>query len=60
MQVELSGQIGYRCVGAFYSPQGNLYIGGVRDLNMSRLGAGHVRQHSLEPGLHTGYEQCVD
>jgi hypothetical protein len=37
--------------GGGYSPQGNLPIGGVRDPNMSRLGARHVRPRSLEPGL---------
>jgi hypothetical protein len=39
--------------GALYSPQGNLLVEGVRDTDMSRLGAGHVQPRSLEPGLGT-------
>jgi hypothetical protein len=39
--------------GPFIASQGNLPIGGVRDPDMSELGAGHVRQHSLESGLDT-------
>jgi hypothetical protein len=40
-------------VGPFIAPQENLSIGGVRDPNMSALGAGHVWPRCLEPGLGT-------
>jgi hypothetical protein len=46
-------------VGVFYSPQGNLPIGGVRDINMSGLGARNVSQHSQESGLDTGHVRCL-
>jgi hypothetical protein len=45
--------------GAFYSPQGNLPVGGVRDLDKSRLGFEHVRQHSLESSLDTRHVRCL-
>jgi hypothetical protein len=40
--------------GAFYSPPREFARWGVRDPNMFRLGARHVSQNSLEPGLGTG------
>jgi hypothetical protein len=44
-------------MGAFYSPQGNLPVRGVRDPDISGLGAGLIQPRSLEPGLGTGLVQ---
>jgi hypothetical protein len=43
--------------GAFIAPHRNVPVGGVGDLNMSGLEAGHVWPRSLEPGLGTGQVQ---
>jgi hypothetical protein len=41
--------------GAFYSPAREYSRWGVRNPDMSRSGAGHIRPTSLEPSLGTGY-----
>jgi hypothetical protein len=41
--------------GAFYSPPKESAHWSVRNLDMSGLGAGHVRQPCLEPSLGTGH-----
>jgi hypothetical protein len=51
-QVELTGL--ERRGGPFIAPQMNLPVGGVRDSDMSGLGAGHVWPSSLEPILGIG------
>jgi hypothetical protein len=55
LQVEISRQPGLRGVRAFYSPPRESSRWGVRDLDMSRSGAGHVRPTYLEPGLGIRY-----
>jgi hypothetical protein len=47
-------------MGAFYSPQGNLSVRGVKDPDMFGLGAGLIQPRSLEPGLGTGLVQFQD
>jgi hypothetical protein len=46
--------------GGLYSPQGNLPVGAVRDPDMSRLEAGHVRPTSLESGSGTRHVRSRD
>jgi hypothetical protein len=44
---------------SFYSPQKESFRWGVRDLDISGLGAGHIHKCLLEPGLGTGHVQCL-
>jgi hypothetical protein len=55
LQYEMSGQPCLRGMRAFYSPQENLAVGGIRNPDMSGSGVGHVRPTSLKPDLGTGY-----
>jgi hypothetical protein len=45
--------------GSFYSPQKESFRWGVRDLDMSGMGVGHVRKGLLESGLGTGQVRCL-
>jgi hypothetical protein len=58
--VRMSGQTKERGEGGFYSPQGILPVGALRDLNMSGSGAGHVWPTSLESGWWTRYAWSGD
>jgi hypothetical protein len=51
----MSDQPEVRGEGSFYSPQGNLPIGAVRDPDMSGSGAEHVQPTSLESARWTGH-----